>query len=171
MAATRALYLVRHAIAEDRGPRWPDDNERPLTAEGAARMRRAVKGLDRITEPIALILSSPLVRAMQTADILSRGLGTRPDVLVCPALAPGGSPAKVVAALARYARPRAIALVGHEPDLGKLAAWLIGARTPIPFRKGGICRIDTTDWPATRESQLVWAATPKMLRRLAPGRS
>jgi phosphohistidine phosphatase len=168
MATTsiRTLYLVRHAIAEERGPKWPDDAERPLTADGAARMRRAVKGLESLAEPIALVLTSPLVRALQTAEILSRGLGTKPDVIVAPELAPGSSPARVVAALAASRKPTSLALVGHEPDLGALAAWLIGARAPVEFKKGGACRIDTTDWPATRDSHLVWMATPKMLRRL-----
>jgi phosphohistidine phosphatase len=167
MAATRSLYLVRHAIAEERGPKWPDDTERPLTADGAARMRRAVKGLDRLREPIALVLTSPLVRAVQTAEILSRGLPARPDVTVLPALAPGTPPSRVVQALADYEKPKVIALVGHEPDLGHLAAWLIGARTPLEFRKGAVCRIDTVDWPATRESRLIWFTTPRILRRLA----
>lgn len=167
MAATRSLYLVRHAIAEERGPKWPDDTERPLTADGAVRMRRAVKGLDRLHEPIALLLTSPLVRAVQTAEILSRGLAARPEVTLLSELAPGTQPSRVAQALGSYTKPKAIALVGHEPDLGLLAAWLIGARTPIPFRKGAVCRIDTVDWPATRESRLIWLATPRMLRQLA----
>ncbi len=166
MAATHSLFLVRHAIAEERGPKWPDDAERPLTEDGASRMRRAVKGLEKLAEPVAMILSSRFARALETAEILGKGLASRPEVVVCPALEPGGSPSKVVAALAGYRKPKSVALVGHEPDLGALAAWLIGARAPLAFKKGGICRIDTTDWPATRDSRLIWMATPKMLRRL-----
>jgi phosphohistidine phosphatase SixA len=60
-----------------------------------------------------------------------------------------------------------VALVGHEPGLGELAAWLIGARNPLTFRKGGVCRIDVPDQTAGRNGQLVWFATPKMLRALA----
>jgi phosphohistidine phosphatase len=166
MAATHSLLLVRHAIAEERGPKWPDDAERPLTSDGASRMRRAVKGLEKLAEPVALILTSPFARALETAEILSKGLGSRPEIVVFPLLQPGGSPAKLVTALASYTKPKSIALVGHEPDLGALAAWLIGARAPLAFKKGGICRIDTTDWPATRDSRLIWMATPKILRRL-----
>jgi phosphohistidine phosphatase len=162
----RTLYLVRHAIAEERGPRWPDDRLRPLTADGAARMRRVVRGLDRLADPIELILTSPLTRAVQTAEILGRGLAARPGVIRAEALAPATPPARVARALAAYAKPAAVALVGHEPDLGELAAWLIGAATPLAFRKGGVCRIETADWPPDRNSRLIWFATPKMLRRV-----
>jgi phosphohistidine phosphatase len=166
MGARRTLYLVRHAIAEERGPRWPDDRLRPLSAEGAARMRRAVRGLEALDEPIEVILTSPLTRAVQTAEILARGLAARPDVVRIDALAPGTPPARLARALAAHGKPEAMALVGHEPDLGQLAAWLIGAASPLEFRKGGACRIETTDWPPGRDSRLVWFATPKMLRKL-----
>jgi phosphohistidine phosphatase len=166
MAKGRTLYLVRHAIAEERGPKWPDDRLRPLRADGVTRMRRAVKGFDRLDEPISLVLTSPLTRALQTAEILTAGLSRKPEIATLPALAPGGAPSGVALALARYTKFEAIALVGHEPDLGELAAWLIGARAPLPFKKGAICRIDTTDWPANRQSCLIWAATPRILRKI-----
>ena len=59
-----------------------------------------------------------------------------------------------------------LALVGHEPDLGELAAWLIGAKEPLPFRKGGICLIEAPVLPPGRNCALVWFATPKMLRAM-----
>jgi phosphohistidine phosphatase len=159
------LYLVRHAIAGERGPQWPRDEERPITKEGAARMREIVKGFRRLDESIDLILTSPLVRARQTADILAAGLSPAPAIRAFAALAPGSSPPQVVAALsALRTRAEGIALVGHEPGLGLLAAWLINARTPPPFKKGGICRIDLDDWPPARGGRLIWLATPKMLR-------
>jgi phosphohistidine phosphatase SixA len=72
----------------------------------------------------------------------------------------------VVEALAPYGAHRAIALVGHEPDLGLLAAWLLGAREPLVFKKGGIARIDTVAWPPNRTGTLQWLATARMLRAL-----
>jgi phosphohistidine phosphatase SixA len=57
--------------------------------------------------------------------------------------------------------------VGHEPDLGRLAAWLIGSREPLTFKKGGVCRIDVAGTAEPRDGVLVWMATPKMLRALA----
>jgi phosphohistidine phosphatase len=115
-----------------------------------------------------LVITSPLVRAEQTADILVKGLGGEPKLMTAPALAPGGSPAAVAEAVGALTKGRSLAIVGHEPGLGELAAWLIGARQPLPFKKGGVCRIDVADWPPTAKSgTLVWFATPKMLRALA----
>ncbi len=162
-----SLYLVRHGIAAERGPKWPDDAKRPLTHKGMARMRLIVRGLRALDPEIDLVLSSPLVRAMQTADILVEGLGSAPNFESTPVLAPGEPPAAVAAALATRLKARRIALVGHEPDLGGLAAWLIGAREPLEFKKGGICRIDVPVLPPSRNGRLIWHAPPKMLRGLA----
>jgi phosphohistidine phosphatase len=162
-----ALYLVRHAIAAERGPKWPDDTKRPLTHKGAARMRQVVRGLRALGVEVDLVLTSPLVRARQTADILVEGLGSAPTLEVTPALAPEESPSAVAAALGRHASASRIALVGHEPGLGLLAAWLIGAREPFVFKKGGVCRIDVPTLPPGRNGALVWHAAPKMLRALA----
>jgi phosphohistidine phosphatase len=168
MASIRSLYLVRHAIAAERGDKWPDDAERPLTHEGAARMRQAAKGLAALDVEIDLVVTSPLVRAAATADILVRALSSRPRVVASSALAPGGSPPPIAEALATHSKARGVALVGHEPGMGELAAWLIGARNPLPFRKGAICRIDVSEWPPQRQQgTLVWFATPRMLRALA----
>jgi phosphohistidine phosphatase len=156
MSAGTTLYLVRHAIAAERGEEWPDDTKRPLTHEGAAKMRKAAAGLRDLDLGIDIVYTSPLVRAIETAEILVSGLKPTPVLRPLPSLAPGSPPVKV-----------AVALVGHEPGLGELAAWLIGARNPLTFRKGGVCRIDVPDQAAGRNGQLVWFATPKMLRALA----
>jgi phosphohistidine phosphatase len=163
-ATACSLYLVRHAIAHERGPDWPDDTQRPLTHKGAARMRQVVAGLRGLGVEINLVLTSPLVRAEETAKILSAGLRPAPEVVLTPSLAPGESPAAVGRALESYSGTSGIALVGHEPDLGVLAAWLIGAAIPIEFKKGGVCRIDVPALPPTGRGQLRWFATPKMLR-------
>jgi phosphohistidine phosphatase len=162
------LYLVRHAIAADRGSEWPDDTQRPLTKRGVARMRRSVEGLRALGVQVDLILTSPLVRAMQTARILAAGLRPKPALERLDALGPGIAPSDVAAALTRHDTKDAgtIALVGHEPGLGLLAAWLLGTDTPLPFKKGGVCRIDVVGLPPGRDGALVWFATPKMLRTL-----
>ena len=131
-------------------------------------MRAVAEGLAAIGVSPDMVITSPLVRAEQTADILAKGLGGDAKVVTAPALAPGGSPAAVAEAVATLAKGRTIAIVGHEPGLGEFAAWMIGARQPLPFKKGGVCRIDVVEWPATAKSgMLVWFATPKMLRALA----
>jgi phosphohistidine phosphatase len=164
---TCSLYLVRHAIAEERGDQWPDDTKRPLTSKGIARMKEVVKGLTALEPGIEVVLTSPLVRARQTADLLVDGLKPKPTLEVFPLLAPGEAPAKVAAALGAYAGRHTIALVGHEPGLGELGQWLIGANAPVVFKKGGACRIDVASLPPERYGQLVWLALPKMLRALA----
>jgi phosphohistidine phosphatase len=168
MKSGRTVYLVRHAVAAERDDqKWPDDAKRPLTHAGAARMRAIVKGMVALGVEIDLILTSPLMRAVETADILGRGLRPAPEIQQVAALGPDGAPARMVEAIAAAAgRASAVAVVGHEPSLGELAAWLIGARTPPPFKKGGACRIDVAEWPPARTGQLVWLATPKMLRSL-----
>jgi len=166
MAVPSELYLVRHAIAAERGPEWPDDTKRPLTERGIARFAEAVKGLRRLDVSIEEVFTSPLVRATQTADLLANGLDGKPSMKILEALAPGHSPASVLTNLAKAAKRRRIALVGHEPDLGELAAHLLGANRALPFKKGGVCRIDVGNLTAHRDGTLVWFIPPGVLRRL-----
>ena len=161
------LYLVRHAIAAERGDEWPDDTKRPLTERGISRFKESVGGLKELDGIIDEIFTSPLVRARQTADLLAAGVDGRPSVKLLDALAPGTPPTTVMAQLAKAAKSRRIALVGHEPDLGELAAFVIGARRPMPFKKGGICRIDVAGLTSKAAGTLVWFVTPKILRKLA----
>jgi phosphohistidine phosphatase len=130
-------------------------------------MRETVRGFRTLDPDIDLVLTSPLVRARQTADILVAGLSPVPPLGECVELAPGHSPADVADALSQVGNRRVIALVGHEPDLGELAAWLIGAEQPLVFKKGAIARIDVPALPPAQNGQLVWLATPRMLRGLA----
>ncbi len=166
MAAEISLFLVRHAIAAERGDAFPDDTKRPLTHKGVQRFREVVQGLAALDETVELVLASPLVRARQTADLLAEGLPSHPRVTETPALAPGASFRALLAELGNHAKRSRIALVGHEPGMGELAARLIGARAAMPFRKGGICRIDVDALPPAAPGRLVWFATPRMLRKL-----
>lgn len=158
------LYLVRHAIAATRGEEWPDDDKRPLTARGVSRFKEAVEGLRGLGVEVDEIFTSPLVRARQTADLLAAGLAGKPAVRILDALAPGHEPRSVLAQLARAARRRRVALVGHEPGLGELAAHLIGAGRALPFKKGGVCRIDVESLASRRAGALAWFAPPRLLR-------
>ena len=160
------LYFIRHGVAEERGDAWPDDNKRPLTEDGMSRMRKAVRGLARVGVCIDVVLTSPLVRARQTADIVAGGLNPRPSIVNIDSLAPAGSYAAVVKDLEKHARKNRIALVGHEPNIGELAGRLIGARMPLEFKKGAICRIDFEVFPPKGIGQLRWFVTPRMLREI-----
>lgn len=158
------LYLIRHAIAEERGPAWPDDALRPLTDEGCARMRRAAKGLARLGVHFDVLLTSPLVRARQTAEIVALALDEPPPIVELASLAPDSTDANLMDDLRKYSRKKRLALVGHEPELGALAGRLIGATGPLPFRKGGVCLIELGRLPPSAPGTLRWFATPAMLR-------
>ena len=85
------LYLIRHGVAEERGDAWPDDAKRPLTEDGIARMRKSARGLARLGVTFDVVLTSPLVRARQTADIVASAFDPRPSIVTIDSLAPGGS--------------------------------------------------------------------------------
>jgi phosphohistidine phosphatase len=164
------LYLVRHAVAALRGPDFPDDSERPLTTEGIERFREAVQGLRAIDVTLDLVLSSPFVRARETAELLCAGLRPKPKLVIVEALQPGRRHADVVAAVQKQATTgrgvSRLALVGHEPDLGELAARLLGAKGTIEFKKGAVCRIDVDRAMPAGPGTLRWFLPPRVLRGL-----
>jgi phosphohistidine phosphatase len=164
--ATLELYLIRHGVAAVRGEDYPDDSKRPLTSDGIARLRKEAKALDALGVVFEHILSSPLVRARQTADVFSEMMKSKPSVSTTDALTPAGSPAAVIQELGKHMRKASIALVGHEPNMGELAAHLIGAKVPFQFKKGAVCRIDFAVLPPKGKGELVWFVTPRMLRKI-----
>jgi phosphohistidine phosphatase len=162
--AVLELYLVRHGIAAERGPEYPDDSKRPLTGKGISALRKEAKALDALGVSFDLIISSPLTRTRQTADVLAEYLGGKAAVVLSDALAPAGTPAAVMQEIGRHPRKTRVALVGHEPNIGELAGRLIGARSPIQFKKGAICRIDFDVLPPKALGQLIWFLPPRLLR-------
>ena len=160
------IYLIRHGLAEERGNSWPDDAKRPLTDEGISRMRKSVRGLSRLGVTLDVVLTSPLVRARQTAEIVAAGVSPRPSLISAESLAPDGSFAAVVVDLEKHVRKGRIALVGHEPGIGELAARLIGSRHAIEFKKGAVCRIDLATIPPSGPGDLRWLLTPKIMRAI-----
>ena len=166
MAGPYELYLIRHGLAAERGQEWPEDAKRPLTEQGMSRLRKEARGLARLGVSIDVVLTSPLVRARQTAEIVAGAFDPHPQVVNLEALAPGGGYQAVLADLEKHSRRARIALVGHEPGIGELAARLIGARHPIEFKKGAICRIDLETLPPAGPGTLRWFLTPKILRSL-----
>jgi phosphohistidine phosphatase len=170
MADSHSLYIVRHGIAADRGAEYPDDAKRPLTEEGVSRFQKIVAGLAELEVELGLVLTSPLVRARQTADLLSKGLGGHPPVIETKALMPGAAYKELLTELGRHARLDGIALVGHEPHLGETAARLVGCAGRFDFRKGGVCRIDVDGLPPSAVGHLEWFAPPKILVRVRGAR-
>jgi phosphohistidine phosphatase len=166
------LYFVRHGLAGQANPADPADDDRPLSPEGQLKTRRIADQLNRLIS-VDLIVTSPLMRAQQTAQILrGAGLGDRLDRH--PALAPGGSIADWLDWLDRKVTDRrgtAIALVGHQPDLGHWVEQLLwGTAEPeverLVIKKAGVVGVHLPDQgsPIGR-SQLFWLAPPRLLLR------
>ncbi len=151
------LYFLRHGIAD-----WPDwqeaDDKRPLTADGIARMRAEAKALKKLGLELDVILSSPLPRAKQTAELVADKLGY--EVKVSKALAPGFDISKLAALLKENAKAESVMIVGHEPDFSTAVAALTGGK--VVLKKGGLVRVDLAS-PETLEGQLVWLLAPKIL--------
>jgi phosphohistidine phosphatase len=159
------LLIVRHAIAVPHGtPDVPED-ERPLTPRGERRFREAARGLARICRRPDVLLTSPLVRARQTADIAAAAWG-HAKVKEEAALA-GGSLEKMAAALEKHAESRLVAMFGHEPDVSSLAAKLLGtsASERLTFKKGAAALFDVPGRIADGGA-LIWYLPPRVLRRL-----
>jgi phosphohistidine phosphatase len=163
------LYIMRHGLAVSRGSvSFSDDARRPLVPEGKEKMREIAEGLKGVGVEVDWIVSSPLVRAVETAEIIAESLASRPPVDVCEAMEPGGSLEEVIAFLAKRPDRTRVLVVGHEPDLSELAARLIGAgsHANLGFKKGGCCMISFDEFPPKSPGQLRWWLTPRLLRKL-----
>ena len=164
------LYIMRHGIAAAGGtPEYPEDAKRPLTPEGKKKMQEISKGLKRLGVAVDWIVSSPLVRAVETAEIVAPALLSEGQVENSETLSPGGSPEALVAHLAKHPNRRRVLVVGHEPDLSVLAARLVGAgrHVNLAFKKGGCCLIEFEEFPPRSPGQLTWWLSPRVMRKLA----
>jgi phosphohistidine phosphatase len=166
MPRALSLYLVRHGIAAERGEAYPNDDLRPLTPDGMRKFRKAVRGLTGLDVSVDIVLTSPLLRARQTAEILAKGLGAA-KIVDTDALRPGVRFDRLVRAVTESSGNAAIALVGHEPDIGQAAGRLVGKSGPLAFNKGAVCRIDFETWPMDQPGRLRWFVTQRMLRKIA----
>jgi phosphohistidine phosphatase len=164
------LYLLRHGIAVDRiGGQISSDWERPLTKEGQKETDQVAHGLLRIGVKADLIVSSPLVRARQTAEIVQEVLAKDTELQITEALAPGGTASDLYKFLQPFNHLADVFLVGHEPDITRLAGTLLwaGPELYIAFKKAAVCRIDVVDIPPTSPGILKWFVTPKILCAIA----
>lgn len=167
MAAETTLYLLRHAIAEDRGAAWPDDEVRPLSRDGIRKWRRGAAGFAALVPAVDLILSSPLLRARQTAEMLQLRLTGRPPIQDFDALKPDVPPLVVLKRLRHRQPPGHVVLVGHEPGLSRLAATLLHLEGALDLGKGSAMAIAVAGLGTRGPGRLEWYATPRMLRRIA----
>ena len=163
------LLLIRHAIALERDEfarTGKDDALRPLTDDGRKRMKLAARGLRELVPDIDLLATSPLTRAAQTGAILDSVYGGLKEAEIAE-LSPGGSPQGFLAWLKRQ-KAGTVAVVGHEPDLSRLATWLLTGKEGcfLAFRKGGAALLELSGKPAPGGAKLLWALTPAQLRSL-----
>jgi phosphohistidine phosphatase len=163
------LYLIRHAdaveLAEGRTMR---DAERELTRKGRRQAKRLAGFLQAVGVTTPAVISSPLLRALQTAQILSRCLAAG-DVTSTPALAPNGDPGDVLETVSSF-EERDVLAVGHMPDLGRMAAWLLGApeHDRFAFRKTATAAFRFEGRPTPGTAVLEWIVQPCLLKVLAP---
>jgi phosphohistidine phosphatase len=162
------LYIVRHAIAEDLKT---NDESRELTREGIEKMKKAAAGLRALDAVPEVMLTSPLVRARQTAEILVNAFQGKPGCRQVPALAPAGDRAEVYREILRHGQAASVMLVGHQPSLGEIAGEIAfgSPAAALELKKGGACAIEIERLTARPRGSLLWLATPALLRKLCSG--
>jgi phosphohistidine phosphatase len=160
------LLIIRHAIAFERDHhRWADDGARPLSPSGVRRSRKAAAGLKELCKVPDRLLTSPLVRARQTAKILTEVAGW-PPAEIAPELTPGEGAVAVLTLLGKNSSKR-IAIVGHQPDLSALlTACLVkdGSDAPIEMKKNAVACLSFEGKVRAGRAALKWLAPPRMLR-------
>jgi phosphohistidine phosphatase len=165
------LVIVRHGRAgspAEFAKSGMSDDLRPLTVEGRKRMRDNADGLKATIESLEAIANSPLVRAVETAQIVAKAFG-KVKIEELPDLAPGGKRERVLKWIAQHPLSATIAVVGHEPSLSALTTWLVGGLDEPVFelKKGGACCVRFEDRIAAGTGKLEWLMTPRQLRRMA----
>jgi len=164
------LILIRHAKAESRdAASWPDDDLRPLTAEGRAEQRAATRAMKKMGIKFGFLVSSPLLRARETADIVAKGYRWPEPPQIAEELGHGYSPGAVVKLLAKFPPDAAVALVGHEPDLSDLTAALAtkDGKLSIAVKKSGVVGIEFEGPAEEGRGTLLYHLKPGHLRKLA----
>lgn len=166
-----SLYLLRHAIAVERGnPGFEEDHLRPLTPEGREKMGRIAVAMRKLELRFDAILTSPYVRARETAEIAATALEQKSRLRLEPTLQADRSPQEFVSKFAsKFADKDQVLAVGHEPFLSSLATLLLGmpGRSAVVMKKGAICKLSISRLKPRPVAQLEWLLTPKQLRMLA----
>jgi phosphohistidine phosphatase len=164
------LYIVRHAIAVARGtPGYDDDSQRPLTDVGRKKMKKIVKGLSEFGIELDAIVTSPYVRARDTALILAKEFEMKDKVSLSDSLIPPGNFETLINEIREKYDVENLALVGHEPMLSSLISWLTTGNTAmkIVLRKGGVAYLSTESLYVDGRAALRWLLTPSLMTQLS----
>ena len=160
------IYILRHGIAVDRGtPGYKKDGDRPLTEDGIEKIRQVAEAMLAMELKFDLILSSPYVRAAETAKIVAGELDE--EVTFTNFLLPEGNPLELIREI-NDNKPQSVLLVGHEPDLSRLMSLLISgdSEAAIELKKGGLSKLTAEKLMFGQCATLHWLLTPKQLRSL-----
>jgi len=164
------LYIIRHAIAVDEGTAgYESDSERPLTDKGRKKMRQIAKGLRKLDVEFDLILSSPYVRARETAEILAEVFKMKKNITFTESLIPLATPELLIGEINETYSVESIAVVGHEPHLSTLIGILVAenAKLDVTLKKGGVCYITADDLHhSDHRATLEWLLTPGILTEI-----
>lgn len=164
------LYLIRHSNAVEMGEGdYTDDSQRPLTEQGCEKMAHIASALNSLGIKPDLIVSSPYVRARQTAEILAKGLSYKMELQFNEALVPMGEADTIIGEINEKYLVDELVLVGHEPSMSMLIGMLTAGNPEmaITMKKGGVCCLLTDDLRVQRNASLEWLLTPKILSALS----
>lgn len=164
------LYLMRHAIAEARDASvYPDDSLRPLSGPGRRKMVKIAGGLKELGLAFDLILSSPYLRARETAEIMAKRFGLKNHLVFTENLAPLGQPDQLIAEIRAQYLVENLLLVGHEPYLSSLASMLLTghAGLEIIMKKGGLCCLSLSEPRYAQCAVLEYLLTPGQMTVMA----
>jgi phosphohistidine phosphatase len=155
------LYFLRHGLAEDRAVWLTDDALRPLTKDGKEKMAREAETLANLGLGLDLIVTSPLARALQTAQIVAQRLGMEDKLVQDERISPGFGLQELSEILAAHPGVETLMVVGHEPDFSETISDLIGGGRVV-CKKGGLARVDLISQTPLM-GELAWLMTPKLL--------
>ncbi len=163
------LYFLRHGSAAEKGRDYPEDSLRPLIPAGVKETRAVAKGMRRLGVRPDLILSSPFVRARETAKIVAKILGVSGKLEYSNHLAPGSLFSELVQDLKGREGLKNILLVGHEPFLGRLIGYWTTGRDEafVALKKSGLCKLETEGVRNGRCAMLKWLMTSRQLQWIA----
>lgn len=158
------IFLLRHGAAVEQGVQSYPNDDRPLSAQGIKDMQAAAPVIAELAAEVDLILSSPLVRAVQTAKIAAAALRCGEILKTVDFLLPHLSPSQVLQNLAAFRLRKSLMLVGHEPQLTGVGSLLLGFEGPVfELKKGALCCIETDGLPPAEPGVLKWLLTSKQL--------
>ena len=164
------LYLTRHAEAAKVGGAITRDADRTLTDHGRDDARIMGTALARLDPNISVIIASPLVRAVQTGEIICQALTGHPAVQTSNSIVPGFRPKRLLEELLALGTGKSLVAVGHQPDLSGFIAYLVADESPagVAMAPAAVAKLSIPDGDPAAGAQLLWLLTPEVVRTITP---